>query len=156
MSPHAGDDDGDDGPEPMFDEGRFCGDDGPPVKRVVLEDVAAHVNRNNVDGLSRTKDDIVSKVCSEVFKAANFAAVLQECLLAKAKMEQGLGLFSEVGVEIDVTEDPNDGSNEGLDVTMKVKEPRRFTGGVHTLVGNNDGSLMCHLKLPISSVAVRS
>merc|ERR1712136_50191 len=58
------------------------------------------------------------------------------------------GLFSEVGVEIDVTEDPNDGSNEGLDVTMKVKEPRRFTGGVHTLVGNNDGSLMVSFKTP--------
>jgi len=132
----------------MFDDGRFCGDDGPPVKRVVLEDVSAHVNRINIDGLARTKDDIVTKVCSDVFKAANFAAVLQECLLAKAKMEQGLGLFSEVGVEIDVTDDPNDVSNEGLDITMRVKEPRRFTGGVHTLVGNNDGSLMISFKTP--------
>jgi len=77
----------------MFDGGRFCGDDGPPVKRVVLEEVPAHVNRINVDGLARTKDDIVTKVCQDVFKAGNFAAVLQECLLAKAKMEQGLGLF---------------------------------------------------------------
>ena len=74
-------------------------------------------------------------------------AVLQECLLAKAKMEQGLGLFSEVGVEIDVTDDPNDVSNEALDITMRVKEPRRFTGGVHTLVGNNDGSLMISFKV---------
>ena len=75
------------------------------------------------------------------------SAVLQECLLAKAKMEQGLGLFSEVGVEIDVTQDPTDETNEGFDITMKVKEPRRFTGGVHTLVGNNDGSLMVNFKV---------
>ena len=57
----------------MFDDGRFCGDDGPPVKRVVLEEVPAHVNRINVDGLARTKDDIVTKVCGDVFKAGNFA-----------------------------------------------------------------------------------
>ena len=43
------------------------------MKRVVLEDVSAHVNRINIDGLARTKDDIVTKVCSDVFKAANFA-----------------------------------------------------------------------------------
>ena len=62
-------------------------------------------------------------------------------------MEQGLGLFSEIGVEVDITEDPTDDTNEGLDVTLKVKEPRRFTGGVHTLVGNNDGSLMVSCKV---------
>jgi len=147
MSPNAHDG-GDDDNEAMFDDGRFCGDDGPPVKRVVLEEVPAHVNRINVDGLARTKDDIVTKVCGDVFKAGNFAAILQEVLTAKAKMEQGLGLFSEIGVEVDITEDPTDDTNEGLDVTLKVKEPRRFTGGVHTLVGNNDGSLMVSCKTP--------
>jgi len=147
MSPNAHDG-GDDNNEAMFDDGRFCGDDGPPVKRVVLEEVPAHVNRINVDGLARTKDDIVTKVCGDVFKAGNFAAILQEVLTAKAKMEQGLGLFSEIGVEVDITEDPTDDTNEGLDVTLKVKEPRRFTGGVHTLVGNNDGSLMVSCKTP--------
>jgi len=144
MSPHESDVDND----AVFDDGRFCGDDGPPVKRVVLEEVPAHVKRINIDGLARTKDDIVSKVCGDIFQAENFAAVLQQCLVAKAKMEQGLGLFSEVGVEIDVTQDPSDRTNEGLDVTMNVKEPRRFTGGVHTLVGNNDGSLMLSFKAP--------
>jgi len=130
------------------EEDRFCGDNGPPVKKVILEEVPAHVNRINVDGLTRTKDDIITKVCKDVFRAENFAAVLQECLVAKAKMEQGLGLFSEVGVEIDVTEDSSDKTNQGLDITMKVKEPRKLTGGVHTLVGNNDGSLMIQAKLP--------
>merc|ERR1712212_145301 len=52
------------------------------------------------------------------------------------------------GVEVDITEDPTDDTNEGLDVTLKVKEPRRFTGGIHTLVGNNDGSLMVTFKTP--------
>jgi len=153
MSPYAGDDGGDEGASPsMFESGEFFSDEDasspPVVKRVVLDEVAAHVNRINVDGLARTKDDIVTKVCQDVFKAGNFAAVLQECLLAKAKMEQGLGLFSEVGVEIDVTQDPTDETNEGFDITMKVKEPRRFTGGVTTLVGNNDGSLMVNFKTP--------
>ena len=72
MSPNASDQGG--GEDATFDDGRFCGDDdGPPVKRVVLEQVPAHVNRINVDGLARTKDDIVSKVCGDVFKAENFA-----------------------------------------------------------------------------------
>ena len=77
------------------------------------------------------------------------AGILQEVLAAKAKMEHGLGLFSEVGVEVNITDDPTDETNEGLDVTLKVKEPRRFTGGVHTLVGNNDGSLMVSFKVAV-------
>jgi len=148
MSPNASDSGGGGGEDAMFDDGRFCGDDGPPVKRVVLEQVPAHVNRINVDGLARTKDDIVTKVCGDVFKAQDFAGILQEILVAKAKMEQGLGLFSEVGVEVDITQDPTDETNEGLDITLNVKEPMRFTGGVHTLVGNNDGSLMVSFKTP--------
>jgi hypothetical protein len=69
MSPHESDVDND----AVFDDGRFCGDDGLPVKRVVLEEVPAHVKRINIDGLARTKDDIVSKVCGDIFQAENFA-----------------------------------------------------------------------------------
>jgi len=145
MSPHAenGDDDA------MFDDGRYCGDDGPPVKRVVLEDIAAHVNRVNVDGLVRTKDDIVTKLCADIFKAKNFAAVVRQCMnVQKLMLHQGLSLFAEMDVEVDVTEDPKDETNQGLDITMKVKEQNRVSGGVHTLVGNNDGSLMVSFKMP--------
>ena len=88
MSPHAGEG-GEDAASSsasaeMFDDGRFCGDDGPPVKRVVLEDVSAHVNHVYVDGLARTKDDIVAKVCSEVFKAGNFAGKIFEFLFFRS------------------------------------------------------------------------
>ena len=81
MSPYAGDDGGDEGASPsMFESGEFFSDEDasspPVVKRVVLDEVAAHVNRINVDGLARTKDDIVTKVCQDVFKAGNFAGKL--------------------------------------------------------------------------------
>ena len=94
MSPNGSDhDDGRD--EAMFDDGRFCGDDGPPVKRVVLEQVPAHVNRINVDGLARTKDDIVTKVCHDVFKAENFAGnILKPYVLSKDDVDCGIVILN--------------------------------------------------------------
>ena len=81
MSPYAGDDGGGEEASPsMFESGEFFSDEDasspPVVKRVVLDEVSAHVNRVNVDGLARTKDDIVTKVCQDVFKAGNFAGKL--------------------------------------------------------------------------------
>ncbi|KAL3229883.1 hypothetical protein MRX96_023510 [Rhipicephalus microplus] len=53
----------------------------------------------------------------------------------------------EISVTIDTSSGP-DASPSGLEVTFKVQEVRRLVGGINTLVGNNEGSMVIGLKFP--------
>ena len=58
-----------------------------------------------------------------------------------------LGCFKNVGVYID-TSRGEDASSNGLEITFTVKELKRVLGGITTLVGNNEGSLVIKSNLP--------
>ncbi|XP_030845373.1 sorting and assembly machinery component 50 homolog B [Strongylocentrotus purpuratus] len=104
------------------------------------------VEHVHIDGLGRTKDDLVIRHMKDVLQAKTFKEVIQRTGEAKVKLE-GLGVFKSVGVFIDTSK--GDGSSaKGLDVTFNVKETRRLTGSAHTAVGNNEGSLVLGAKLP--------
>lgn len=62
------------------------------------------------------------------------------------KLEQ-LGCFKNVGVFIDTSKGP-DSFEDGLEITFNVKELKRVLGGINTLVGNNEGSLVIGSNLP--------
>lgn len=62
------------------------------------------------------------------------------------KLEQ-LGCFKSVSVYIDTSKDPELPKN-GLEITFNVKELKRVLGGINTLVGNNEGSLVIGANLP--------
>ncbi|KAG9334959.1 hypothetical protein JZ751_006282 [Albula glossodonta] len=98
----------------------------PESKQEVLENRDVVVQRVHIDGLGRTKEDILGYEIAEVFAAKDL-------------------------IDVEVVIDTSQGSDalpNGLDVTFEVTELRRMTGSYNTMVGNNEGSMVLGLKLP--------
>ncbi|XP_071809301.1 sorting and assembly machinery component 50 homolog B-like [Asterias amurensis] len=109
-------------------------------------DIKVKVEKVHIEGLGRTKDDMVTKHVNQLFKAQTFKDVILKSGVVKQELEE-LGVFQGVGVFIDTSKGP-EARPDGLDVTVIVKETRRITGNAHTSVGNNEGSLVLGVKCP--------
>ncbi|XP_012673138.2 sorting and assembly machinery component 50 homolog A [Clupea harengus] len=116
------------------------------AKQEVLENKEVIVQRVHVDGLGRTKEDILSYEIADVFKAKSLIDVMKKSHEARQKLLR-MGIFRKVEVVIDTSQGA-DALPNGLDVTFEVKELRRMTGSYNTMVGNNEGSMVLGLKLP--------
>ncbi|CAG9815218.1 unnamed protein product [Phaedon cochleariae] len=116
------------------------------VTEIDLEGVKARVDTIHIDGLERTKDDIVEDCIRELFKAKDFQDVLLKAHKARVKLDE-LGCFKNISVFID-TSKGSKATSDGLEVTFNVKEHRRITGGVSTHVGNNEGALLVGMRAP--------
>ncbi|GAA6077563.1 sorting and assembly machinery component 50 homolog A [Tachysurus ichikawai] len=112
----------------------------------VLENKDVVVQHVHIDGLGRTKEDILTYEIADVFRAKNLIDVMRKSHDARHKLLR-LGIFRHVEVVID-TSHGEDALPNGLDVTFEVKEFRRLTGSYNTMVGNNEGSMVLGLKLP--------
>ncbi|KAK1128043.1 hypothetical protein K0M31_003534 [Melipona bicolor] len=106
----------------------------------------ARVDRIHVDGLIRTKDDIIKAQVTELFKAQDFYDIIIHAYKVREKL-QGLGCFGNIGIYIDTSHGPH-ATPEGVEVTFMVNEMRRLTGGISTMVGNNEGSVIVQAKAP--------
>lgn len=115
-------------------------------KPVNLQRVKARVDKVHVDGLVRTKDDIVKAQVTELFKANDFQDVIVRAHKVRGKLE-ALGCFGNIGVYIDTSNGPGS-TPEGVEVTFNVREMKRITGGINTMVGNNEGSLIIGARAP--------
>lgn len=105
------------------------------------------VDAINIDGVGRTKDDLLVPMVKQLFDAHNFEEVVVKAHTVRRQLEQ-LGAFKSIGVFIDTSSGDNS-SVDGLEVTYTVVENRRVVGGVNTSIGNNnDGSLVLQLKCP--------
>ncbi|XP_043284944.1 sorting and assembly machinery component 50 homolog [Venturia canescens] len=120
--------------------------ESPHQQTVDLHQVGARVDKIHIDGLSRTKDDIIKAQVSELFKAKDFHDVIQSAHQVRSRLE-ALGCFKNIGVFIDTSVGP-DATPDGVEVTFNVNELNRLSGGVNTMVGNNEGSLQIHAKAP--------
>uniref|UniRef100_A0A8C7MHB9 Sorting and assembly machinery component 50 homolog, like n=1 Tax=Oncorhynchus kisutch TaxID=8019 RepID=A0A8C7MHB9_ONCKI len=116
------------------------------TKQEVLENKDVVVQHVNIEGLGRTKEDLLGYEISEVFHAKNLIDVMKKSHIARQKLLR-LGIFKEVEVVID-TSDGADALPNGLDVTFEVTEMKRLTGSYNTMVGNNEGSMVLGVKLP--------
>ncbi|XP_069685589.1 sorting and assembly machinery component 50 homolog isoform X1 [Periplaneta americana] len=124
-----------------------CGDGGTTEQRQInLDGVKARVDKIYVDGLCRTKDDIIIDTVKDLFKAKDFQEVIVGAHKVRGKLE-GLGCFRNIGIFIDTSSGP-DATPEGLEITFHVRELKRIIGGVNTLVGNNEGSLVVGMRMP--------
>ncbi|XP_053487216.1 sorting and assembly machinery component 50 homolog A [Ictalurus furcatus] len=112
----------------------------------VLENKDVVVQHVHIDGLGRTKEDILTYEIADVFRAKNLIDVMKKSHDARQRLLR-LGIFRQVEVVID-TSHGVDALPNGLDVTFEVKELRRLTGSYNTMVGNNEGSMVLGLKLP--------
>ncbi|KAF3706209.1 Sorting and assembly machinery component 50 -like protein A [Channa argus] len=118
----------------------------PGPKQEVLENKDVVVQRVHIDGLGRTKEDLLTYEIAQVFQARNLIDVMRKSHEARQKLLR-LGIFRKVEVVID-TSRGEDALPNGLDVTFEVTEMRRMTGSYNTMVGNNEGSMVLGLKLP--------
>lgn len=116
-----------------------------------------------MEGLGRTKDDIVIQQLKPILLANNFQQVKQihlSCLFCqspefqsiiwfqlvrksqRARVQlQRLGLFKEVEILIDVSHGEK-ALSHGYEVTFKVAEKRRLTGEIGSMIGTNEGSMV--------------
>ncbi|XP_066596091.1 sorting and assembly machinery component 50 homolog B [Prorops nasuta] len=115
-------------------------------KPLNLEEVKVRVDKVHIDGLKRTKDDIVKAQVTELFNAHDFQDVVLKAHNVRAKLE-ALGCFKNIGIYIDTSQGP-DATPEGVEVTFIVNEMKRLMGGIKTTVGNNEGSLMIGATAP--------
>uniref|UniRef100_A0A8C9WEL3 SAMM50 sorting and assembly machinery component n=1 Tax=Scleropages formosus TaxID=113540 RepID=A0A8C9WEL3_SCLFO len=118
----------------------------PETKQEVLENKDVIVQRVHIDGLGRTKEDLLGYEIADVFMAKNLIDVMKKSHEAREKLLR-LGIFRKVEVVIDTAEG-EDALPNGLDVTFEVTELRRLTGSYNTMVGNNEGSMVLGVKLP--------
>nr|XP_023026229.1 sorting and assembly machinery component 50 homolog B [Leptinotarsa decemlineata] len=116
------------------------------IKEIDLEGVKARVDRINIDGLSRTRNDIVEDCIKELFKAKDFQEVLLKAHRARVKLDE-LGCFKNISIFVDTSKGPKS-TPDGLEVTFNVKEYKRITGGVSTHIGNNEGALLIGMRAP--------
>jgi len=107
--------------------------------KVDLHGLKARVQRVHVDGLGRTKDDIVINTVSDVFEASDFQSVILKIHEARSRLEK-LGCFKNVGVFIDTYRGP-DAAEDGIEVTFEVRELNLLGAKVNTSVGNNEGTV---------------
>ncbi|XP_035770575.1 sorting and assembly machinery component 50 homolog B [Neolamprologus brichardi] len=121
-------------------------DQGQDSKQEILENKDVVVQHVNIQGLGRTKEDLLGYEISDVFHAKNLIDVMKRAHVARQRLLR-LGIFKDVEVLIDTSEG-TDALPNGLDVTFEVTEVKRLTGSYNTMVGNNEGSMVLGLKLP--------
>lgn len=122
-------------------------DDEPISKPTIkLNGVRARVDRVHVDGLNRTKDDIIRSTVDDLFHATDFEDVILRAHKVRRALD-AMGCFRDIGVFIDVSSGPG-ATPEGLEVTFQVRELSRVVGGINTTVSENEGNLVLGVKMP--------
>ena len=97
-------------------------------------------------GLKRSDDDYVKKhIGSEIFKTTNFLDLLEKSADIRSRLVK-LGCFSSVDVTID--RDSSQKNFKSYKVVIDVEEYSSVGGGIHTSIGNNEGSLSSSISLP--------
>ncbi|KAL3841678.1 hypothetical protein ACJMK2_019790 [Sinanodonta woodiana] len=110
-----------------------------------IKNLPVKVEKVVIDGLAKTKDDLVVQLIQPVFGAHNFEELIFTSLEVKSTLDR-LGIFKRVQMTID-TSDESFG-NDGYKILYEVEEKRTFSGSVNTLIGNNEGSLLFAFKFP--------
>uniref|UniRef100_A0A2A4JHT8 Bacterial surface antigen (D15) domain-containing protein n=1 Tax=Heliothis virescens TaxID=7102 RepID=A0A2A4JHT8_HELVI len=130
----------------LFDFAEALEDEPPPRSSIALNGIKARVDRVNVDGLDRTRDDVIRGTVDELFKAQDFEDVIVRAHKVRQALDN-LGCFRNICVYIDVSSGP-DATPDGLEVTFQVREMSRVTGGVNAAIGENEGSVVLGVRLP--------
>ncbi|KAJ8956337.1 hypothetical protein NQ318_015075 [Aromia moschata] len=116
-------------------------------KEVDLEAVRARVDKINVDGLSRTKNDIVEDCIKELFKAKDFQDVLLKAHRVSQSQAGRAGVFQE-HLRVHRHEQGPEGHVRRLGSDVQREGAQAGNGGVTTHVGNNEGALLVGMRAP--------
>ncbi|KAK3104087.1 hypothetical protein FSP39_024327 [Pinctada imbricata] len=110
------------------------------------KDAKAKVSKIIVEGVGRTKDDIIKKVSQQLYNANSLEEIAVACRNVKQDFLR-LNLFRDVEIKLDTAKEKNAPKNS-YNVIFNVKEKKRFTGGVNAEVGNNETGIRGKLQLP--------
>ncbi|CAL1269510.1 unnamed protein product [Larinioides sclopetarius] len=111
-----------------------------------LDEVPAHVDKIHFDGVTKTKDDVLLNVVSDLLGAQTVQDVVLKAHGVRQQLEM-LQAFKSVDIILDTSRGP-DASPDGLEVIFNVKEKSRLDGNINVLAGNNEGSLLFRLLAP--------
>ncbi|KAK2712960.1 sorting and assembly machinery component 50 homolog isoform X2 [Artemia franciscana] len=119
---------------------------GFEMKSGQLETVKATVDKVHIDGVRKTKEDILVNAVNQMFEVNDFTSVLLKSKETKSILS-GLGCFKKVDILIDTSQGPG-ASPDGLEVTFLVTEYDKPMGSINTVVGDNEGSVVIGGHLP--------
>lgn len=108
--------------------------------------IAARVDYVNISGLSRTKDDYISRAGDNLFSVNTFENMLLECNKTYQYLLD-LGIFKNINIYIDVSKG-KEATPNGYDITFYGTELPRIIGAIGTEVGQDEGFLMSELSGP--------
>lgn len=115
------------------------------VKNIDFTKVKSYVDNIKIEGLSKTQEEYVrAHIGSDVFKSKNFDEILTHTDGIRKNLSQ-LGCFRAVETLIDSAED---GNPSAFRIVVKVEESNVIGGGIHTSIGNNEGSLSTSVHFP--------
>ena len=117
---------------------------GGVKKNFPLDKVGAQVVQVHVDGIDRTKEDVITDRIKPIFNIQHFQDLILQVQDVRNKLVT-MGCFSDVSVHVDTLEG---GGPQDYEVTFRVKECRRVKGTINTMFGNQEGSLMTGFMLP--------
>jgi len=108
------------------------------------KDSPFRVNSCKVNGTKFTKKKLIEKQLNSLFQAKTLKEILEETESICGKFNR-LGIFKDLGVNLDVPQSCNN-DNE-VDIIINLKEKPRFWARTGTEVGNNEGNLNASLNL---------
>lgn len=106
-------------------------------KQINFKNVKAHIGSIKLSGVSRTSQAYIENQFQDIFKATNFEDLVIETEALRTRLG-ALGCFKDVEALIDksASKRPNT-----YDILINIDEVGPISGGVHTSIGNNDGSV---------------
>ncbi|CAF1091084.1 unnamed protein product [Brachionus calyciflorus] len=108
--------------------------------------VKSYVKSIDITGIERTDDDYLKKhIGTELFKSTNFEELLEKSADIRSRLLK-LGCFKTVDIIVDA--DQSEKSIKSYKVLIEVEEQGAIGGGIHTSIGNNEGSVSSSLHMP--------
>jgi len=110
------------------------------------KDSPFRVNSFKVNGTKFTKRSLIEKQLNSLFQAKTLKEILEETDSICGKLNR-LGIFKELGVNLDVPQSKIIDSENEVNVIINLKEKPRFWARTGTEVGNNEGNLNASVNL---------
>lgn len=109
-----------------------------------FNNIKATIGDIKISGVHNTNEEYIKNQFHDIFKANNFEDVVVETSLLHQRLLK-LGAFKGVEACIDKS---SSGNPNTYDILIHVEEKNMIGGGVHTSIGNNDGSVNTNIFCP--------
>lgn len=106
-------------------------------KELNLKETKARISDIKITGVTHTSTEYIKNQFKNIFEATNFYDLIQETDDLRDRLLK-LGVFKDVEILVDKSKSEKAGE---FDILIGVEEKNLLGGGIHTSIGNNDGSV---------------